>query len=268
MDEAIETTSKEQALSTIPADLMRDAGRGTENIGTEDVRPPRVLICQAGSPQRKPDDAKQIVGLQELDIFNDLSGQNYGRGPLRFTVLEAMKPRYIEFAPMEAGGGVLDFDVKPNDPRTQFTNGPDGKRVKPVATMFRDYLVWLPDHQEVAVLSMKGSQLKVAVQLNGKIKLPIKGELIHESLKGQIVMDPPSWARTFTVATVMERREPNQAWGNYTLKLEGLTPTEVREMCSALATAYAGKNIIVDREPDDEVDDSMATNPEGATADM
>src|SRR2546430_521810 len=117
-----------QALAAIPEDLKRDAGRGTTNIGPEDVRPPRLLICQAGSPQRKPDDAKQIPGLNELDIFNDLSSENYGRGPLKFIVVDAMKPRGIQFAPLEEGGGVIDFDVPPNDPRMQWHTAADGTR--------------------------------------------------------------------------------------------------------------------------------------------
>src|SRR5262245_54045545 len=95
----------------IPSDLIRDAGRGTENVGENDVRPPRILICQAGSPYRKMDDPKQIKGLNELDIFNDLTSENYGRGPLRFCILQILTPRYIEFAPMDEGGGVIDFNV-------------------------------------------------------------------------------------------------------------------------------------------------------------
>lgn len=242
-----------QALATIPDDLIRDAGRGTENIREEDVRPPRLLICQAGSPQRKPEDAKQIAGLNELDMFNDLSGDIYGRGPLRFMVINALMPRGIQFAPMDEGGGVIDFNVPLNDPRMQFTTDPNtGERKKPVATKFMDFLVWLPDQQEVAVLSMKGSQLSVAVQLNGKSKLPLKGEAIDPSLKGQIIPDPPAWARTFSLTTVMERdTKRGFAWGNYNLKFEGVTPVDTRRLCSKLADSYAKKNIIVPVEPDE-----------------
>lgn len=245
---------KAQALAEIE-DLARNAGRGTENIGPEDIRPPRILICQAGSPQRKIDDAKQIPGLNELDIFNDLSGENYGRGPLRFIVINTLKPRYIQFAPIEEGGGVIDFDVPPNDPRTQFTNGPDGKRHKPVATMFRDFLVWLPDHQELAVLSFKSTQLSVAVELASKIRLPIKGELLHPALKGMPITKTPSWARTFSVTTVMERKDA-YAWGNYKLRMEGVTPRELRELCQQLADTYATANIIVEHEAEAEPGDT------------
>lgn len=252
-DKLQQITGGDQRLSPLVDDLITDAGRGTENIGENDVRPPRILICQSGSPYRKPDDPKQIPGLNELDIFNDLSGDNYHRGPLKFIVLDAMKPRCVEFAPMDEGGGVLDMDVPLNDPRAQFSTDGDGKRQKPVATMFRDFLVYLPDQGEVAVLSMKGSQLKIAVQLNSKTKLPIKGEMIDAALKGRVIADPPAWARTFSVSTVMLRDSAKgYSWGGYTLKLEGLTPPDVRRICRELNEAYAKKNVIVPVEPDDE----------------
>lgn len=270
-NEELEQTPKNQELVTVPSDLIRDAGRGTEDIGVEDVRPPRILICQSGSPQRKPDDAKQIPGLNELDIFNDLSGEIYGRGPLKFVVIKAFRPRYIEFAPMDQGGGIVDFDVKSSDPRTQFSTDANGKRVKPRATKFHDFLVWLPDHQEIAVLTMKSTQIPVAVQLNGKMKLPLKGELIHPALKGQVIAEPPAWARTFSVSTVMARRD-SYAWGNYNLKLEGLTPQSTRELCAQLNDVYAKKNIIIEREPDEtESEGDASFDPstmEPATHDM
>lgn len=234
--------TESQALSTIPADLTRDAGKGRENIGQDDVRPPRVLICQSGSPQRKPDDQKQIKGLNELDIFNDLSEQIYGRGPLKIIIIKTIAPfpRYMQFAPMDEGGGVIDFDVKPNDPRTAFTSDAEGHRVKPVATKFYDYLVWLPEHQEVAAFSLKSTQLKVAIKLNGLMGSPIK-------LEGAVVIDPPAWARTYSIASVMERRDA-YAWGNYILRQEGVTDAATREQCSTLYDAYSKKNVIVEHE--------------------
>ena len=185
-------------------------------------------------------------------MFNDLSGENYGRGPLKFVVIDAMAPRGIQFAPIDEGGGVIDFDVPLTDPRMQWTFDEAGQKQKPLATKFLDFLVWLPDHQEMAVLSMKSSQLSVAVQLNGKIKLPLKGELIHPSLKGRTIMDPPAWARTFSLTTVMERdTKRGYAWGNYNLKMEGATPKPIRELCSKLASTYAKKNIIIPRESEE-----------------
>lgn len=255
--------ANKQLMNEIAGDLVTDAGKGTENAG--EVRPPRILVCQSGSPYRKPGNAKQIPGLEEMDIFNDLSGDNYKKGPLKIVVVNILPVRHIEFAPMEQGGGVIDFDVKPGDPRTMFTTDAEGKRQKPIATTFMEFLVWLPDQEDVAVLSMKGSQLSVAERLKGKTKLPIKGELIDPRLKGQIVTNPPSWARTFSLTTAMASKD-NYSWAAYNLKDEGLTPAFVREICRGLNETYSKKNIVIDREAEEAEFGFGANAPAGVGA--
>lgn len=240
MADGIQTQDTTRTLAEIPEDLVRDAGRGVENIGTEDVRPPRLLICQAGSPQRKPDDPKQIAGLQELDMFNDLSGDIYGRGPLNFAVISSLGHRHIEFAPMDEGGGVIDFDVPDDDPRAQFTTDDEGKRVKPVATKFYDYLIWLIERQELVAFSLKSTQIKTAIKLNGLLKLPLK-------IEGRIFMNPPAWARTYTISTKMEK-DKEYSWGGYNLSTVGITDVDTREMCKLLADTYAKANVIIERD--------------------
>lgn len=243
-------------LAEIPADLMQHSGQGTESIGSDDVKPPRLMICQSGSPQRKPDDPKQIVGLNELDMFNDLSQEIYGRGPLKIVVIRCLGSRHIEFAPMEEGGGVKDYDVRPGDPRTLFTTDEGGERVKPVATKFYDYLVWLPEHSEVLVLSMKSTQLKVAMRLNGLLKLPLK-------IGDRVLPNPPAWARTFELTTAMEKRD-NYSWGNYGLRQVGITDDESRAICASLAESYKNKNVQIDRDnPDAEAGDFVPDSEGG-----
>lgn len=241
---AVAEVPKPGALAVIPEDMIRDEGKGVEAIGAEDVKPARLRICQAGSPQRKTDDPKQIQGLNELDMFNDLSGENYGRGPLRFCVIKSLGSRHMEFAPMEEGGGVIDFDVKAGDPRTLFTvDEASGKRVKPIATKFYDYLVWLPDTYEIVAWSLKSTMLKLALQLNGIMKYPVK-------IDGVLQMKPSAWARTFSLTTKMEKNAAAQSWGVYVLRTDGLTPVDVRDQCSALFDAYATKNITIDHTDD------------------
>lgn len=225
------------ALAEVPEYLRTDAGLGTESITSDDVRPPRLRLCQSGTPQRKPGDAKQIKGLNEMDMFNDLSGEIYGPGPLRFVVIKTLGTRHIQFAPMDEGGGVIDFNVAANDPRTQFTSAADGSRVKPVATKFYDYLIWLPDSGEVVAWSLKSSQIKLAQTLNGNLKFPIK------LADGTRVQNPPAWARTFSLTSTMERKD-SFAWCNYVLHIEpGFTDNDTAALCAAQYAAFAGKKI-------------------------
>lgn len=169
--------------------------RGAEEITTQDIRPPALRIAQAMSPQVKRSDAAYIEGLREGDLYNSLTGENYGEGPLKVAVLKFLGHRNVEFAPLNEGGGVVDFAVPDGDPRTQFTTQTvDGKetRVKPAATKFYDYLaVILRDGTpELIALSMKGTQLKVATKLNTLIKL------------AQV----PSFALLFEVRPVPEKK--------------------------------------------------------------
>jgi hypothetical protein len=249
---AVETVVKDQAVAEMPADLAEFEGAGTENIGSDDIRPPRLMIAQAGSPQVKKAETKYIEGLKEGDIFNDLSGQNYGDGtekPLEVVVINMLGARAMELRSMEEGGGIIDNDVPLDDPRCQWTEDEEGNSVKPVATKFYDYLVWLPETQEMLALSMKSTQIKVARDLNSMVKMPLFGKR------------PPAWARTFLVTTAMEKNEAKQSWAGWRFRLkDGLTPVETRQMCATLYKTFEKKNIVIDREPD------MGDAPESATA--
>lgn len=239
---ALATQQSAGELATIPADMIADAGKGTESIGSDDVRPPRLLICQSGSPQRKPGNAKQIKGLNEMDMFNDLTNEIYGQGPLKFVVVKTLGSRHMQFAPMDEGGGVIDYDVPANDERTRFTTDADGHRVRPVATKFYDYLIWLPEHSEIVALSLKSTAIKIAIKLNGILKSPLK-------MHGQVLMSPPAWARTFSLTSFMDQKD-SFAWCTFNLGTEGITDADVRAICSAQSAAFEGKQIDIPRESD------------------
>src|SRR5438128_5866074 len=89
------------------SEQVDDAARNMDN---NDVTIPRLAIAQALNPQLKRSDPAYIEGLAQLDMFNTVSGENYGTGPLRFTPL-VFRKRAIEFIPRAAGGGVVDANV-------------------------------------------------------------------------------------------------------------------------------------------------------------
>lgn len=235
----VQTTPKDGTnLPAVIDDLIADAGRGVENIGIEDIKPPRLVLCQAGTPQRKTDDPKQIAGLQELDLFNNLSNEIYGR-TARFSVISVLGHTHIEFYPsVGAQTGVKEFDIPDDDPRCQWTEDAEGNRVKPIATKFYNYLVWLTDHQDGVILSFKSTQIPVAIKLNGLLKLPLK-------INGQILPNPPAWARIYQVETKMEK-DGELSWGGYNLSTIGVTPPETRLVLSKLANDYSKKKITID----------------------
>lgn len=148
----------------------KDSGHlGNEGIGQDDILIPRLGLAQKMSPEIDSTTPKYIEGLKFMDLFNSLSQQKYGTGPLHFVILRRYDPRYMELIPFDEGGGIKDRNVPPDDPRTQF--GPNGE--KPIATMFYDYLVLILNGldptspvENVLALSLKSSAIKAAKHLN------------------------------------------------------------------------------------------------------
>lgn len=257
------------ALETMPEDLKRDAGLGTEAIGTEDVKPARLKLCQSGTPQRKMDDPKQIKGLQELDLFNDLSGEIYGR-TVDVVVIKMLGHKNVLFDPFKLGT-VLEFSLPDDDPRCQWPTDETGrslrdekgKRLKPAATKFYDYLLWIPSTAEIVTFSLASTQIKAAIKLNGMLKLPIR-------IGGQIITRPPAWARTFKLSTFMQK-DGELSWGMLNVEIGGATDEATRELCSSLYSDYSTRKVQVEYGADDATVAEAYVDADGAdrvSADM
>ncbi len=167
-------TSVEESALARPSFLPQNDKRGTENIQRQDMQLPRILVAQGLSPQLQPNEAKYIQGLVIGDMFNDLTNDIYGRGPIEVTIIRADAPRAVEFFPREDGGGIKDPNVPLNDPRLKWRA--DGK--KPVATKFHDYvLLTLPlsdshnPFDNLIIMSLKGTGIRVAKQLNALLAM-------------------------------------------------------------------------------------------------
>ncbi len=178
-------TTKTDALATVPTgmeDLItldRPTGAdegilGNEGIGRNDILMPRIGVAQKMSPEIDPTNAaKYIDGLKFTDLFHSATKQVLPQ-PLHFVILRRDDPRWIEFNPLDEGGGIKDMDVRKGDPRTQF--GADGE--KPIATEFHDYIVLqltgfdpAKPLDSIVALSLKSSGIKAAKHLNFLISL-------------------------------------------------------------------------------------------------
>jgi len=149
-----------------PEWLTEEKVSGLDHIGSDDMIMPRLAVAQLTSKQLLKTDESYINGLEFGQYFNSVTSEVYGEGPLAFSVLRADPARAIEFVPIDEGGGVVDMDVPLDDPRLDFTVGPDGKKIKPTATKFYDFIIMLWPTKEIIALSFKSSGLKVAKKLN------------------------------------------------------------------------------------------------------
>jgi hypothetical protein len=165
-----------------------------------EIRLPQLKVCQSMTPQRKRSDPSYIEGLQEGDLFNDASGQNYGQGPLKFVMLKYWV-NYIKFNPLEQGGGIacrgtlgrdgIVRDEAGNVLRTGF--GPKGE--KPEVQKLMNYLLYLPDTQEIVWFSAKSTSIKVMRQF-------------HTALRG--VSGIADFRKVFTLSTASTKNTAGQ----------------------------------------------------------
>jgi hypothetical protein len=212
-------------------DKYKSDSRGTDHITKDDLKMPRLCIAQKMSPQLDEDSPKYIDGLKFGDLFNDLTNEIYGSGPVQFTILRADRPRAIEFVPMEEGGGIKDFDVPMNDPRTKWHGNE-----KPLATIFYDYVLALLPTREPIVLSLKTTGLKVAKQLNGLMKL-----------RGL-----PCFTGLYEITARKEQNDKG-SFGVYGVRNAGFVDEETAEWSESVFETLKDRAIDIDRGENDEV---------------
>ena len=95
-------------------DLLSE-GTGLESVGTEDYALPFLRVIQSGSPQlKKSDPNKYIEGAEEGMLFNTLTNQCY-KGEEGVSVIPcAYTKKYIEWVPINKGGGFVRDDHPSN----------------------------------------------------------------------------------------------------------------------------------------------------------
>lgn len=187
------------ALTTYDFSQDGDVNAGLENAAPS-RRPAKLVLCQSTTPQsKKSNEDAYIPGLEEGNFFHSSEGTIYGNGPIRFVIVTALPARWIEFFDPKVDGksGVKDFVIPVGDKRRDFRDDGKGGRLKPIATEFRDFLIFLPDTKELLVLSLKGTQITASekmVDLAKTMRDPETGDRL--SMHRQI----------FTVTSVVDRK--------------------------------------------------------------
>lgn len=229
------------ALEVRP-DFIETGRTGTEHLTRDDIQMPRMGLAQQMSPELVEGDAKYIDGLKIGMLFNNLTQQVYGVGPLHFCILRADPPRGVEFYPRTEGGGIKDPNVPLNDPRMQF--GPNGE--PPVATKFYDFIVMLLPSREVIALSFKSTGLKVAKQLNGLISL----------------RNAPLYAGKYEIMTTMTSNTKGRFAVFQVKNAKWVEDKETYDYAKAAFNNLADKVIIIDRNDDPDTFDVGAMEAE------
>lgn len=187
--------------------------RGKESFEAGDYDIPQLKIAQKTSKEIEKGHAKFLKGLEMGDLFNSLTGEQFGTGPLPFVVIRHNKSAAI----FDKKTFKLVERVALDDPRCFFTETADGTSTKPVATVSHNYAIMNPETLDLFMLRLKSTQTKAAKKLNGVLKL----------LKG------PIWSATFEVRTAIEQFDGGAA-GVFVITQVGKTPADV----AAVAEQY------------------------------
>ncbi len=131
---------------------------GKEDIRPDEVRLPRLAIAQGLSKQIIPGEGVYIKGLSMGEMFNDVTSDIYGNGPLTVVPIKRHVTR-IEFDPNQKGVP-LDRDVPPGDPRLEWRKGAGlkGEDLPPLATEYVEFacLLLRPNREpEKVIVSIK-----------------------------------------------------------------------------------------------------------------
>lgn len=168
---------------------------GADEISAKEIRLPRLAIAQGLSPELTPDSSSHIEGLSLFQLFNNLTSEIYGRGPLKFVPIKREKRR-IEFDP-EDRNVPLDLNVPVGDPRCEWTTNEDtGEREAPRATEFVEFVVLLireGKDPEPIVMSIKGTN-----KWNRRAS---------DRLTGFIKMHPPIYSTYYSVESKSEKND-------------------------------------------------------------
>lgn len=273
---AVATTSKNTAIANANTDWSALEGEeqrpenleqtlaGTEDIGADEIRLPRLSIAQGLSPQMVPSEASYIKGLALFEMFNDVTGQIYGNGPLTVVPVKRTVQR-IEFDPDDRKV-VLDRDIPAGDPRTQWTVDEDGTRIPPRATEFVEFICLLlvagAPKPEPIVVSIKttNKQMRAAAELWTTF-IKLRGSAIYHGL--------------YKISTKGEKGKTADGqdtnYGVFVIKNAGFIPTQtpqghaLMEMAKAFHESLENKVIVVNREPGDEDFDTAAMDAQGAS---
>lgn len=251
-----------QGVMVRPQELDPTDRSGTEDIDASELRLPRLTIAQGLSPQITPGDPQYIDGLKLFDMFNDMTGEIYGRGPILFVPVRR-DIRRIEFIPRSEGGGVVDLDVPPNDPRLLWSWSSQelkasGARadVPPRATTFTEFVVLLVRNgvpPEPIVLSIKHTNKwnrRAADQLT--LFIAARGAAIYSGL--------------YAIDTLTTAKNDKGTFGIPVCKNAGFIPLNkpagkvLYEYAKDVHQSLSGKTINVNREPGDDADEFPTDN--------
>lgn len=257
---SLESLGDIQGTMERPKSLSTDRD-GTEDITQDEIQLPRLAIAQGLSPQCVPGEAQFIKGLSIGEMFNDVSEEIYGNGPLMLVPCFRHVTR-IEFDP-ENLKVPLDREVPANDPRMKWHGNEP-----PRATEYVEFVSMLlrpGKAPEPLVVSIKTT--------NKPMRMAAKLWTTYIATR-----NAPIYSGLYRISTKIEKGmtadgKPT-SYGVFILKNAGFIPKDtpaglaLYEHAKAFHESMIGKTIVTEREAGDDSFDTSAMEAEAQAAEM
>lgn len=213
-----------------PDYMSTDSSRGSEQVDREDLTIPRVEICQSLSKVRKKSDPAFIDGIEEGDIYNNLTRQNYGVTCVVVPV--AFAKEFLLWRDQELGGGFGGAYLTEDEAFEAHDQQEKPEEWEVVLTHQHYVLILLEDgNTEEAVISMAKSKLKVSRNWNSQIRL-VGGD---------------RWCRAFNVTGVADQNANGQDFFNMAVTPVGFVDEGTFKKAEALYEQVVSGEAVADR---------------------
>lgn len=223
-----------EVIPTYLAEVAAEAGRlGFEEMTGDDILLPRLQIAQALSPQLNKRDPSFILDLELGQFFNTVSMRTYGEE--------------VELVPLfffHSAINIQDGKVKcvSKDARTcplykvckcdAWGDGENLKDRKPECQKLYNYVCVIPGYDDVVVVSLKSTGVKVAKKWNSLMSMLTRGRNL------------PMFARKFKAGAVPAKNAAGQEFFQWKFQDAGFTPEDVATNATSLVNSLRGKVVV------------------------
>lgn len=161
--------SHDVEVLTDKPEWLTGQARGSEEVGLNDLILPRIELVQPLSPCKDKNDAAFIPGIEDGDLFNTVSRENYGEGVRIVPVY--YRPVFLLFKTRKAGGGFRGTFETAEAAEAARKRLEDPQNHEIVQCGEHIVLVMTAEGPQQAILSMTKTKLKVSRQLNSLVRM-------------------------------------------------------------------------------------------------
>lgn len=211
-------------------DKMKD-DRGNEGVNNDDLTIPRLDLCQSLSECRKKSSPEYIPGIEEGQLFNNITRQIYGDSVLIVPV--AFKKEFLLWRDQKLGGGFGGSfaDMASAVAGLAAQERPDEYEIVDTPQHFVLLLDETTGKVSEAVISMSKSKAKVSRKFNSLVRMN----------------EGPRFSRIYRVKGVSDQNNAGQDFYNLAIENVGYVTPELYTRAEGLYDLIQAGKVQADR---------------------